>query len=99
VEFLVEISFDTPASLDSSILEELKKSEAQRAQQLAASGHLLRLWRPQLPGWRNIGLWFAEDVTELHSLLDSLPLRDLMSITVRPLDPHPSDPSMTLDKE
>ncbi|WP_081624107.1 muconolactone Delta-isomerase family protein [Arthrobacter sp. 135MFCol5.1] len=98
MEFLVEVSFTTPVGMDPGVLEELKTAEARRAGQLAASGHLRRLWRPQVPGWRNIGLWEAEDVTKLQTLLDSLPLREFMSITIRPLDPHPSDPPLMLGK-
>lgn len=92
MEFLVEVALEVPAGMDASTLEELKQAEAGRAGQLATAGHLLRLWRPQSPGWRNVGLWRGRDIDHLRSLLNSLPLRDLMTINIRPMDPHPSDP-------
>jgi muconolactone delta-isomerase len=71
--------------------DELLEKEAERAQQLAAAGILLRLWR--VPGRRaNWGIWAAPTNDELHAALASLPLFPYMSITVHPLATHPNDP-------
>jgi muconolactone D-isomerase len=39
-----------------------------------------------------VGLWRAADATEMGRVLDSLPLRSWMTITVTDLEPHPNDP-------
>lgn len=94
VEFLTEVVLTAPPDMPPEELEALRLAEARRAAELADAGHLLRLWRPvDAEGWRNIGLWSARDLDELWALLESLPLRPLMTIEVRGLDPHPSDPA------
>ncbi len=91
MEFLVRIDVDWPAGRDADELNRLTEAERQRAGQLAASGHIRRLWR--IPGRRaNWGLWHAADATELHAALSSLPLYPWLSIRVFPLAQHPSDP-------
>lgn len=72
----------------------VRRREAVRAEELAAQGHLLRLWKPPLiPGeWRTLGLFAADDENELQSVLASMPLHVWMTVTVTPLTPHPSDP-------
>ncbi|MTD52607.1 muconolactone Delta-isomerase family protein [Amycolatopsis pithecellobii] len=93
-EYLVNIHIQVPASLPPSELDELRRRERDTAQHLAATGHLVRLWR--VPGeWANWGLWRAENETELEALLSTLPLRPFMRITVHPTGPHPSDPLAT----
>lgn len=89
-EFLVHIVIeaeDEPAER----VDALRAAEAERARELAIAGHIKRLWRLQ-EGWSNMGLWSASSEAELWTLLDSLPLRRYMQISVRPLDPHPNDP-------
>jgi muconolactone delta-isomerase len=67
--------------------------EAVRAKELGAQGHLLRLW--ELPGQgRALGLWRAADAGQLQTFLDSLPLNPYLTVDVRPLSGHPSDPAM-----
>ncbi len=90
MDFLVRIDIRADG-VDPATLERLRAREARRAAELAEAGHLRRLWR--VPGrWANWGLWQAADAARLHEVLDSLPLRPYMTITVHPLDPHPSDP-------
>jgi muconolactone delta-isomerase len=91
MEFLTQIVTTVPTGSE----EEFKvrfEAEAARAKELHASGHLVRLWRPV--GERSsIGIWRAADAEELdQKVLGTLPLRDWMSITVTPLEPHPNDP-------
>jgi muconolactone D-isomerase len=93
VEFLVEVTLTVPEGVAEERVAELRAAEADRVRGLAEAGHLLRLWRPQGPGWRNIGLWSAADEPELHRVLASLPLHPWMTVLVRPLDPHPNDPT------
>jgi muconolactone delta-isomerase len=89
-EFLVEIELDV-ARQDADYIDSLKVREAERAKELAVQGMLIRLWR--IPGrWANVGLWRADTEAELWKVLDALPLRSIMRITVRPMDVHPNDP-------
>ncbi|WP_345367545.1 muconolactone Delta-isomerase family protein [Actinoallomurus liliacearum] len=91
-EFLVEITTDVPAGTDPAEVERRRAAEAVRAGELAAAGHLVRLWRP-VGELRSIGLWRAADETELHEkVLGTLPLHDWMTFAVTALNPHPNDP-------
>lgn len=92
MEFLTEILLTVPPGTPEDEVARRRAAEAARARQLAGQGHLLRLWRPAEDGWRNIGLWSARDEDELRALLRTLPLFDWMTVTVRSLGAHPSDP-------
>lgn len=92
MEFLVNIAVDLPHDLPDAKRAELFKAEAQRANELAEKGTLIRLWR--IPGRReNCGLWRAADATELHNALASLPMYAYLDIQVTALGAHPSDPA------
>ena len=80
-----------PAAVDA-----MRSREAEHSRELAAQGHLLRLWRPPLqPGeWRSIGLFAAEDDVQLEQVLASMPLRVWRTDEVTPLSVHPSDPGL-----
>ena len=71
------------------------RPRAARSGELAAQGHLLRLWRPPLhPGeWRTLGLFAADDDQQLEEVLASMPLRVWRTDEVTPLSPHPNDPA------
>jgi muconolactone D-isomerase len=92
MEFLTEVTIVVPDGTSQDVVDELKKAEGHRARELAEEGHLLRLWRPPGPGWRNIGLWRAADETALSATLATLPLHPWMAVGVRALEPHPNDP-------
>ncbi|MFF1907741.1 muconolactone Delta-isomerase family protein [Kitasatospora sp. NPDC058218] len=94
MEFLVDMVTSVPAGTSEQDVAEIRAREAERARELAAQGHLLRLWRPPLaPGeWRTWGLFRAEDAERLEQLLASMPLRVWRHDTVTPLSPHPNDP-------
>jgi muconolactone delta-isomerase len=96
VEFLVTMTTHVPDGTPESAVDDMRSREAARAAELAAEGHLLRLWRPPLqPGeWRTLGLFAAEDEDELETVLASMPLRVWRSDEVTPLSPHPSDPPL-----
>jgi muconolactone delta-isomerase len=61
---------------------------------------LLRLWRPPLqPGeWRTLGLFAADDGTQLEEALASMPPRVWRTDEVTPLSPHPNDPARHSEK-
>jgi muconolactone D-isomerase len=91
MEFLVHIEVRYPVDGDRDELARLVAAEGKRAAELAADGHLRRLWR--IPGERaNWGIWEAADATDLHAALGSLPLFPYMSIEVTALAQHPNDP-------
>ncbi|WP_089107220.1 muconolactone Delta-isomerase family protein [Streptomyces hyaluromycini] len=91
-EFLVEITTDIPEGTGQDEVDRRRAAEAVRAGELAATGHLFRLWRP-VGELRSIGVWLADDEAELHEkVLGTLPLRPWMTLTVTPLEPHPNDP-------
>jgi muconolactone delta-isomerase len=95
MEFLVDMVTTVPDGTASAEVDAIRAREAARSRELAAQGHLLRLWRPPLKAgeWRTWGLFQAADATELESVLSSMPLRVWRRDTVTPLTPHPSDPA------
>ncbi|MET8627633.1 muconolactone Delta-isomerase family protein [Kitasatospora sp. NPDC004669] len=91
-EFLVEITTTVPEGTTPDEVHRRGAAEAVRARELAAAGHLARLWRP-VGELRSIGIWRATDEHELHDeVLETLPLRPWMTLTVTVLEPHPNDP-------
>jgi muconolactone delta-isomerase len=94
MEFLVDMVTTVPDGTTDTEVDAVRAREAAHSRELAAQGHLLRLWRPPAePGqWRTWGLFQAEDATELESVLSSMPLRIWRHDTVTPLTAHPSDP-------
>ncbi|WP_194911068.1 muconolactone Delta-isomerase family protein [Catenulispora rubra] len=91
-EFLVEITTAIPEGTEPAEVDRRRAAEAVRAAELAESGHLFRLWRPE-GELRSIGVWRAGDEQELQEkVLGTLPLRPWMSLTVTPLVSHPNDP-------
>ncbi|MFE4665509.1 muconolactone Delta-isomerase [Streptomyces sp. NPDC056716] len=91
MEFLVNIQITWPHDMDPAHKDAVSAAERAHAAELAASGHLVRMWR--VPGrMENWGLWQAPDATELHAIISSLPVWPWMSVTVHPLAVHPVDP-------
>ena len=84
-----------PQGTSEEAVDEVRRREAARSRELAAQGHLLRLWRPPLqPGeWRTLGLFSAPDADQLEGVLASMPLRIWRTDEVTPLSPHPNDPA------
>ncbi len=97
MEYLVTMTTRGPEGTPEEDVQEIRRREAARSRELAAQGHLLRLWRPPLqPGeWRSLGLFAADDDGQLEEVLASMPLRVWRTDTVTPLTPHPSDPAVT----
>ena len=94
MDFLVTMTTHVPEGTPDTAVDEIRVREAARSKELAAAGHLLRLWRPPLlPGeWRTLGLFSAADGVELEKVLASMPLRVWRTDEVVALSPHPNDP-------
>jgi muconolactone delta-isomerase len=95
VDFLVEFEIEVPVGASETDVTDRERAEAVAAEKLVDDGHLLRVWRRPLPSGETsvLGLYRADSETELDRLLDALPLRDWMTVTVTPLGPHPNDPA------
>jgi muconolactone delta-isomerase len=96
MEYLVTMTTHVPAGTPDQAIDEIRGREAARSRELAAAGHLVRLWRPPLrPGeWRSLGLFAATDGGQLEETLASMPLRVWRTDEVTPLAPHPNDPAL-----
>lgn len=95
MEYLVTMATHVPDGTAEADIQEIRRREAARSRELAAEGHLLRLWRPPLqPGeWRSLGLFAAGGPGQLEEVLASMPLRVWRTDEPTPLSPHPSDPA------
>ena len=94
MEYLVTMTTHVPDGTAEADIAGIRTREAARSRELAAQGHLLRLWRPPLrPGeWRSLGLFAADDPGQLGEVLASMPLRVWRTDEPTPLAPHPNDP-------
>jgi muconolactone D-isomerase len=91
-EYLVELTTRIPEGTPQAEVARRRAAERERAAELAATGHLYRLWRP-VGELRSIGIWCAEDEAELREkVLGTLPLSPWMTMHITPLEPHPNDP-------
>lgn len=91
-EFLTTFVSAVPAGTPAEAMADATAREKERAHELAADAHLERLW--QLPGeGRDLGLWRAADVHEMHAIVESLPLDPYMTTEITQLTKHPSDPA------
>jgi muconolactone delta-isomerase len=95
MEYLVTMTTHVPDGTSEADIQDIRAREAARSGELAAQGHLLRLWRPPLqPGeWRTLGLFAADDSGQLEEVLASMPLRVWRSDDATPLAPHQNDPA------
>jgi muconolactone delta-isomerase len=96
MEFLVEFDVKVPADASASEVDDRERAEAAAAEKLVDEGHLVRLWKPPAEAEENkaLGLYRAGGRAQLDDLLDALPLRDWMCVTVRTLETHPNDPAL-----
>src|SRR5258706_4953344 len=100
MEYLVNMTTQVPDGTSEAAVDDIRAREAAHSRELAAQGHLLRLWRPPLqPGeWRTLGLFAAAGGGQLEEVLASMPLRACRSDEVTPLAPHPKDPHPDLPR-
>jgi muconolactone D-isomerase len=88
MEFLVRIDVALPPDMPDARRNDLLAAELERGRELHRAGVIERIWR--LPGGlRNVGVWDAEDATELHELISSLPLYPWISAEVTAVARHP----------
>jgi muconolactone delta-isomerase len=93
-EFLVRFVVSIPEGTPAEAVADAEGREAERARELGAQGHLVRLW--VLPGQgRALGLWRAEDAARMQAIVNSLPLGPWMTAETTPVTPHPSDPGIS----
>ncbi len=94
MQYLVTMTTHVPAGTAEDAVADVRAREAAHSSELAAQGHLLRLWRPPLqPGeWRTLGLFAADNAGQLEEVLASMPLRVWRTDQVTPLSRHPNDP-------
>jgi muconolactone D-isomerase len=95
MEYLIDFLTTIPADAPADEVEQRLTGEGVRVAELAAEGKALRVWKP-LPDdgrLRALGLYRAGSDGELQEILDSLPLRPWMEITVTALGEHPNDPA------
>ncbi|HEY1823260.1 MAG TPA: muconolactone Delta-isomerase family protein [Trebonia sp.] len=99
MEYLVIMTTRVPGGTPDGAVDDIRAREAAHTRELAAQGHVLRLWRPPLaPGeWRTLGLFAADGPAELERILASMPLRVWRSDEVLELSPHPNDPPPAAD--
>ena len=100
MQYLVTMTTHVPDGTSEQAVDDIRSREAARSRELAAQGHLLRLWRPPLqPGeWRTLGLFAAADDGQLEEVLASMPLHVWRTDEVTPLSPHPNDPPPDLPR-
>src|ERR1700747_433075 len=95
MEYFVEMTTHVPQGTPDETVDDIRAREAARSRELAAEGHLLRLWRPPLPPgeWRTFGLFTADGDRHLDTILASMPLHVWRTDEVTPLAPPPNDPA------
>jgi muconolactone delta-isomerase len=100
MEYLVTMTTHVPDGTSEEAVANVRAREAVHTSELAAQGHILRLWRPPLaPGeWRTLGLFAAADRGELERVLASMPLRVWRSDEVTELAHHPNDPVVSAQR-
>ena len=95
MDYLVEFAITIPDGAPSVEIEQRLTGETTRVAELAAQGHALRVWKPLPEDGRRraLGLYRAGSDEELEAILDSLPLRPWMEISVTALAEHPNAPA------
>lgn len=95
MEFLVTMTTHVPGGTPAEEVDDVRAREAAHTRELAAQGHVLRLWRPPLAAgeWRTIGLLAASGAAELERVLASMPLRVWRTDEVKELKNHANDPA------
>jgi muconolactone delta-isomerase len=97
MDYLVDFTITIPDDASPAEIEQRLAGETTHVAELAAQGHALRVWKP-LPDdghRRALGLYRAASDDELETILDSLPLRPWMEISVTALAKHPNDPAQS----
>jgi muconolactone D-isomerase len=95
MDYLVDFVINIPDDAPPAEVEQRLAGETTRVAELAAQGHALRVWNPLPEDGRRraLGLYRAASDEELEAVLDSLPLRPWMEVSVTALAEHPNDPA------
>ena len=91
MEYLVDFTITIPDDAPPPEIEQRLAGETTRVAELAAQGHALRVWKPLPEDGRRraLGLYRAASDEEREAILDSLPVRPWMEISVTALaDPQ-----------
>ena len=101
MEYLVDMTTHVPDRTPPQAIDDIRTRESKRAQQLAAQGHLLRLWHPPLqPGqWRSLALFACDDSDDLTRILTTMPPHAWRTDEVTSLTRHPNDPALEVRPE
>ena len=90
MRFMIQMVVRLPGDWPTERLNEISKAENARGHELIKAGKLRRIFR--IVGRRaNFSIWDADNLEELHEILQSLPMHPWMDITVIPLIEHPSE--------
>jgi muconolactone delta-isomerase len=94
-EFLIAAAVKIPEGTAQSVVDDARAREARRSRELAEQGRLERLWSVRgVPGRPPVlGLWGADDATEMDATVESLPMHDWMTFDISQLASHPGDPA------
>ena len=97
MDYLVEFTITLPDDAPPAEIEQRLAGETTRVAELAAQGHAVRIWKPLPEDGRRraLGLYRAASDEELDAILDSLPLRPWMELSVTSLAEHPNDPALS----
>ncbi|MEV4261195.1 muconolactone Delta-isomerase family protein [Kribbella sp. NPDC049584] len=90
-EYFTIFKLTIPEGTPAELVDEKVAGEATATRRLAGEGKLIRLWR-RADG-DALGLWQADSLDELTTILKSLPLTDWLDTDTIPLTAHPSDPA------
>lgn len=88
MEFLVRIDVALPGEMPEAQRAELVAAERAYGLELRRRGTIKRVWR--IPGGiRNVGIWEAQDATEVHEAIVGLPMFPWLQAEVTALARHP----------
>lgn len=90
MEFLVRQQNNVASALSGEELQDVRRRERARAQELREAGILVKIWRV-LGSADSIALYEAPDADTLHDALTSLPSFPWMRFQIEPLVTHPQE--------
>ncbi len=90
--FNVNMTVRIPHDADPERIRQLTAREHERAAELEQMGKWRHAWRV-VGKWANVSIFEVESPTELHEILNSLPLYPFMEISVTALCPMQAAPT------
>lgn len=89
MQFLVQMDVQLPHDMATSVADDLRAREKERAAEIQRAGKWPQLWRV-VGRYANVSVFDVDSGDELHELLSSLPLFPYMDVEVTALARHPS---------